>query len=40
LAALRRDGSIEDDVFHLLELELDWAELAATPVDDVELIEG
>ena len=40
LAALRRHGAIGDDVFHLLEQELDWAELAATPADDAELIEG
>jgi NhaP-type Na+/H+ or K+/H+ antiporter len=40
LAELRRQARIGDDVFHLLELELDWAELAATPVDDSELIEG
>jgi CPA1 family monovalent cation:H+ antiporter len=39
LAALREDGTIDDDVFHALEQELDWAELAVTPPSDVELAE-
>jgi len=38
LAALRRRGEVEDDVFHVLEQELDWAELAAT--QSGELVEG
>ncbi|MBY5646777.1 hypothetical protein HFO45_00575 [Rhizobium leguminosarum] len=29
LAAMRRADEIDDDVFHMLEQELDWAELAA-----------
>ncbi len=40
LAELRRSGRIEDDVFHMLERELDWAELAASPPDRFQLIEG
>jgi Na+/H+ antiporter len=31
LIALRKSEAIEDDVFHVLESELDWAELAASP---------
>lgn len=31
LAELRGQGAIDDDVFHALEQELDWAELAVTP---------
>jgi len=31
LAGMRRTGDVEDDVFHALEEELDWAELAASP---------
>lgn len=34
LAELRREGVIDDDVFHALEQELDWAELAvSSPVE-------
>jgi len=40
LAGMRREGVIDDDVFHALELELDWAELAASPPHRVELVEG
>jgi Na+/H+ antiporter len=40
LAELRRSGEIEDDVFHTLEQELDWAELAASPPDRFEHVEG
>lgn len=40
LAELRRDGTIDDDVFHALEQELDWAELAVTPPSHVELVES
>jgi len=40
LADLRRNGQIEDDVFHMLEQELDWAELAASPPDRFEHVEG
>jgi CPA1 family monovalent cation:H+ antiporter len=40
LAQLRRSGEIDDDVFHALEQELDWAELAASPPERLELIEG
>jgi Na+/H+ antiporter len=40
LAALRSEDQIEDDVFHALEQELDWAELAASPTEGVEVIEG
>jgi CPA1 family monovalent cation:H+ antiporter len=40
LAELRSEGVIDDDVFHALEQELDWAELAASPPQDVELVES
>ncbi|WP_159993872.1 cation:proton antiporter [Roseomonas sp. 18066] len=40
LAGLRRSGAISDDVFHALEQELDWAELAATPADRQAILEG
>jgi Na+/H+ antiporter len=40
LAELRRDDVIDDDVFHALELELDWAELAASSPHRVELVES
>lgn len=35
LAELRSEGAIDDDVFHALEQELDWAELAATAPQDL-----
>jgi CPA1 family monovalent cation:H+ antiporter len=40
LAELRRAGSVDDDVFHVLEQELDWAEMAASPADRFEIVEG
>ncbi|MET0554107.1 MAG: sodium:proton antiporter [Vicinamibacteria bacterium] len=40
LAELRRDGAIDDDVFHALEQELDFAELAASPPGRLEMVEG
>ena len=40
LSAMRRSGEIADDVYHALEQELDWAELAASPPDRFEIIEG
>ena len=40
LAQLRHSGTIDDDVFHALELELDWAELAASSPHRVELEES
>ncbi len=40
LADLRRSGEMEEDVFHTLEEELDWAELAASPPSSFELVEG
>lgn len=40
LAQLRHDGAIDDDVFHALEQELDWAELAVSPSNRMELIES
>ena len=40
LAELRREGVIDDDVFHALELELDWAELAASSPHRVEMEES
>ncbi|BCW90754.1 Sodium, potassium, lithium and rubidium/H(+) antiporter [Alphaproteobacteria bacterium SO-S41] len=40
LAGLRRSGEMEDDVFHALEEELDWDELAVTPADRLGMEEG
>lgn len=40
LAELRREGAIDDDVFHALEQELDWAELAASAPSRIELLES
>jgi ribosome recycling factor len=40
LRDLRRSGEMEEDVFHTLEEELDWAELAASPPSSFELVEG
>jgi Na+/H+ antiporter len=40
LAELRHSGAIDDDVFHALEQELDWAELAASSPHHVELVES
>ncbi|TCR70094.1 cation:proton antiporter [Bosea sp. BK604] len=40
LAAMRRNGEIDDDVFHAVEEELDWIELAASPPDWVEIEEA
>ena len=40
LAELRREGQIDDDVFHALEQELDFAELAASPPGRLEIVEG
>lgn len=40
LSALRLSGQLADDVYHALEQELDWAELAASPPDRFEIIEG
>jgi NhaP-type Na+/H+ or K+/H+ antiporter len=36
LAELRGQGAIDDDVFHALEQELDWAELAVTPPQQLD----
>jgi CPA1 family monovalent cation:H+ antiporter len=38
LADLRSNGRINDDVFHRLEEELDWAELNAAPARQLELL--
>jgi NhaP-type Na+/H+ or K+/H+ antiporter len=40
LAELRGEGAIDDDVFHALEQELDFAELAASPPGRLEIEEG
>lgn len=40
LADMRRNGEIDDDVFHALEQELDVSELAAMPPDDLEMAES
>jgi CPA1 family monovalent cation:H+ antiporter len=40
LAELRESGRIDDDVFHTVEQELDWDELAASPRGRLEMVEG
>ena len=40
LATLRREGKISDDAFHRLEEELDWAELHASPREELELLDA
>ena len=40
LMQLRQSGVIEDDVFHVLLQELDWAELAASPPGRFRIVEG
>lgn len=40
LSALRADGTIGDDAFHMVEEELDWAELAAESVLRAERTDG
>ena len=40
LAEMRRAGTIDDDVFHALEQELDWSELASSPPERLQLVEG
>lgn len=40
LARLRRAGAIEEDVFHALEEELDWAELAVATPQDRAIVES
>ncbi len=40
LAEMRRSGAIDDDVFHALEQELDWSELASSPPERLQLVEG
>ena len=40
LAAMRRADEIDDDVFHMLEQELDWAELAVLPPGRDEIVES
>ncbi|ABC92122.1 probable Na+/H+ antiporter protein [Rhizobium etli CFN 42] len=40
LAEMRRADEIDDDVFHRLEQELDWAELAVLPPGRDEIVES
>ena len=40
LATLRRQGKISDDAFHRLEEELDWAELHASPREELEMLDA
>lgn len=40
LLELRRNDEIDDDTFHVLQQELDWAELSAAKPQDQELLEG
>ena len=40
LATLRRDGAISDDAFHRLEEELDWAEMYASPREDLQIVDA
>lgn len=39
LIQMRRHGDVQEDVFRLLEEELDWSTLAASPSDDLALEE-
>ena len=39
LIEMRRHGDVQEDVFRLLEEELDWSALAASPSDDLTLEE-
>jgi len=40
LLRLRAAGAIDDDVYHILEQDLDYEELAATPSEKREIIDG
>jgi Na+/H+ antiporter len=40
LNTMRDDGVIDDDVFHVVEQDLDFAELAASPPEKLEIIDG
>jgi NhaP-type Na+/H+ or K+/H+ antiporter len=40
LTEMRLTGAIEDDIYHALEGELDWAEMAASPPEKFEILEG
>ena len=40
ITKLRQGGQISDDAFHRLEEELDWAELHASPREDLELLDA
>ena len=40
LVKLRQQGEISDDAFHRLEEELDWAELHASPREELELLDA
>ncbi len=40
LAAMRRRDEIDDDIFHILERELDWAEMAASSPATDEIVES
>ncbi|MDM9627455.1 cation:proton antiporter [Rhizobium sp. S152] len=40
LADMRRRDDIDDDIFHILERELDWAEMAAASPGSDEIIES
>ncbi|NYE22282.1 cation:proton antiporter [Pigmentiphaga litoralis] len=40
LSRLRRSGRIDESVFHALELELDWAEVAAMRSEETEIVQG
>jgi NhaP-type Na+/H+ or K+/H+ antiporter len=40
LTEMRSTGVIEDDIYHALEGELDWAEMAVSPPEKFEILEG
>jgi Na+/H+ antiporter len=40
LGKLRREGTITDDAYHRLEEELDWAELHASPREELEMLDA
>ncbi|MFP3599856.1 hypothetical protein, partial [Chryseobacterium sp. SIMBA_029] len=40
IAEMRQTDEIDDDIFHILEQELDWAELAASSPGQEQIVEG
>jgi monovalent cation/hydrogen antiporter len=40
LTEMRFTGAIEDDIYHAVKAELAWAEMAVTPPEKFEILEG